>query len=430
MKGLCKATIKKRLLAAVLAVFLAMALPLPEMTSGGRVQAAGSTAEIANVVVFVKYQDDTKDIFNATNDSFSNWQMIKKMYDSDQDSFSNYIQAVTEGKVHVTNYFPQEQSGGQRVQTLVISRNDGNGYIVNAVVKALADGRISMNTTDKLDNRQAGILDNLTIIVQGNVADPNKGESAFKSVYAGSEKVNGLLIRDYNMIPSAKLVLENPAVNALPQQGVIAHEFLHTLGLPDLYRSSGSGDPVGRWDIMASVSCFLQYPLSYLRARQGWIPMKTIDKSGTYTLTAVSESGGDKVFVLKTPLSESELICLEYRKQATDPNRFDYRIPTSGLLMYRVDDKIEGLTNNAGKNYIYVYRPGVTHPEAATDGYIDRAALDVTAGETSYGTTDLDADFTQNTLYYSDGSNSGIRISDLKLSSDQSKLTFTVTFAD
>ena len=223
MKGLSKATIKKRLLAAVLALILAMVFPLPEMASAGRVQAAGSTAEIANVVVFVKYQDDTKDIFNATNGSFSNWQMIKQMYDSDQDSFSNYISAVTEGKVHVTNYFPQELSGGQGVQTLVIPRNGGNGYVVSAVVKALADGQISMSTTNKLDNRQAGILDNLTIIVQGNVADPDKGESAFKSEYPGPEKVNGLQVRNYNMIPSAKLVLENPGLNVLPQQGVLAH---------------------------------------------------------------------------------------------------------------------------------------------------------------------------------------------------------------
>lgn len=433
MKSPSKATIKKRLLAAVLALILAMAFPLPEMTSAGKVQAAGSTAEIANVVVFVKFQDDTKDIFNATNNENSssmyyrsNWQEIKKMYDLDPDSFSNYISAVTEGKVHVTNYFPQELSGGQRVQTLVIPRG---GNIINEVVKALSDGRIKINTTDKLDNRQAGILDNLTVIIQGNTTD--RGESAFKAMYSGQDEVNGLLIRNYNMIPSASLLSENAAANALQQQGVIAHEFLHTLGLPDLYRNSGAGDPVGIWDIMASASCYLQYPLSYLRAREGWLsPVKTIDKSGTYTLTAVSGSGGDKVFALKTPLSDSELICLEYRKQATDPYQFDYRIPTSGLLMYRVDNKVDGLTNNAGKNYIYVYRPGVTHPEAATDGTTNQAALDVSKGETSYGTTNLNADFTQNTLYYSDGSNSGIRISDLKLSPDQSQLTFTVTFAD
>lgn len=434
MKGLGKVTVKRRLLAAVLAVFMAMALPLPEMASAGRVQAAGSTAEIANVVVFVRFQDDTKDIFNATNKKTgteyrSNWQKIKNMYDVDRDSFSKYISEVTDGKVHVTNYFPQELSGGQGVQILEIPRGGGNDYIIQEVVKALSKGQIFKNLTGKLDNREKGILDNLTVIIQGDVTDKDK--AAFKSVYAGPENVNGLLIRNYNMIPSAKLVMENAADNVLEQQGVIAHEFLHTLGLPDLYRSSGmKGDPVGCWDIMASVSCLLQYPLSYLRARQGWISMKTVKQSGTYTLTAVSESGGDKVFVLKTPLSDSELICLEYRKKATDPNRFDYNIPSSGLLMYRVDTKVDGLTNNGGKNYIYVYRPGVTHPEAATDGDLNHATLDVSKGENSYGTTDLNADFTQDTLYYSDGSNSGIRISDLKLSADQSQLTFTVTFAD
>lgn len=434
MKGLCKVTVKRRLLAAVLAVFMAMALPLPEMASAGRVQAAGNTAEIANVVVFVRFQDDTRDIFNDTNKKTgteyrSNWQKIKNMYDVDRDSFSKYISEVTDGKVHVTNYFPQELSGGQGVQILEIPRGGGNDYIIQEVVKALSKGQIFKNLTGKLDNREKGILDNLTVIIQGDVTDKDK--AAFKSVYAGPENVNGLLIRNYNMIPSAKLVMENAADNVLEQQGVIAHEFLHTLGLPDLYRSSGmKGDPVGCWDIMASVSCLLQYPLSYLRARQGWISMKTVKQSGTYTLTAVSESGGDKVFVLKTPLSDSELICLEYRKKATDPNRFDYNIPSSGLLMYRVDTKVDGLTNNGGKNYIYVYRPGVTHPEAATDGDLNHATLDVSKGENSYGTTDLNADFTQDTLYYSDGSNSGIRISDLKLSADQSQLTFTVTFAD
>ena len=50
------------------------------------------------------------------------------------------------------------------------------------------------------------------------------------------------------------------------EQGVLIHEFMHSIGYPDLYRSSGAATPVGRWDIMASVSTFVQYPLSYLRS--------------------------------------------------------------------------------------------------------------------------------------------------------------------
>lgn len=437
MKILCRVMQKKkglRLLAAALAIVLAAAFPLPETAGIGTAQAAGSTQEIANVVVFVKFQDDNKDIFNAVNNQAtpaqSNWQEFKNMYDLDQDSFSNYIAAITENKIHVTNYFPQERADRKGVQTLVIPRGDGQGYIAGQVVKALSDGRISMGAiSDKLDNRQNGVLDNLTVIIQGNATD--WGQAAYRATYAGSGGFNGIRIMDYNVIPSSSLVSENASLSYRSRQGVIAHEFLHTLGLPDLYRDSGNGAPVGYWDIMASVSGFLQYPLSYLRAREGWIPMKTITQSGEYTLTAVSEIGGDKVFALRTPLSDSELICLEYRRRSTDPNKFEYSIPDSGLLMYRVDNKVDGLSNHAGKNYIYVYRPGGTYLDAVDDdNAIKNAALNPDKGRTKYGTTDLGADFTQNTLYYSDGSNSGIEISNVQLSTDQKRLTFTVTFAD
>ncbi len=438
MESLCKAMLKKkrrRLLAVMLAVVLAVVFPLPDMQGMGEAQAAGRTQEIANVVVFVKYQDDTRDIYNAVNNlatpARSNWQELKNMYDLDQDSFSNYISAITEGTVHVTNYFPQERTDRKGVQTLVIPRGDGQGYIVGEVVKAITAGKISMDTTNnKVDNREKGILDNLTIIIQGDKTD--WGEAAYKARYSGQGSLNGIRILDYNVLPSASLVSENASLSYRSRQGVIAHEFLHTMGLPDLYRDAqNSGTPVGYWDIMASVSGALQYPLSYLRAREGWIPMKTITQSGQYTLTVASGTGGNKVFALRTPLSDSELICLEYRRKGTDPNGFEYSLPGSGLLMYRVDNKVEGLSNHAGENYIYVYRPGVTHPEAGTDAAgVNNAALDVTKGQTGYGTTDLSADFSRNTLYYSDGSNSGIQISGLKLSSDQTKLTFTVTFAD
>lgn len=439
MRGWCKAIFmkKRRLLAAVLAVLLAVALPLPELTGQGEVQAAGNTAEIANVVVFVRFRDDTRDIFNATNGQTginyrSNWQEIRNMYDLAPNSFSNYITAITEGKVHVANYFPQEHSGGQGVQTLTLPQSSVSGSpIVNEVAKALADGRISMGAdTGKLDNVETGFLDNLTIIIQGDITD-HPQNAAYRSTYAGTESFNGLRIGNVIELPSKELVAENTVNYARDQQAVIAHEFLHTLGLPDLYRKNGDGVPVGSWDIMASVgpAGLLQYPLSYLRYRQGWIPMKTITQSGTYTLTAVSQSGGDKLFVLRTPLSDSELICLEYRKKGSDSNEFEYPIPSSGLLIYRVDNKVEELSNQTGQNGIYVYRRGVTHPETADDTR-DWAALDGTAGKTGYGTTDLSAGFEQNTLYYSDGSNSGIQISDVKLSSDGSRVTFTVTFAD
>lgn len=431
----------KCFLAIALAVVLAVSLPLPFLPAG-RTEAAGTTQNVANLVIFVKYGNDNKDIFNATSGTASNWKQIKQMYEDgigygNNDSFRSFISAVTEDRINVTNFFPQERSGKTGVDTLKMTINSGSeGTLVKEVIDAFNRNQIQIDTdANKLDNLQSGVIDNLTIIVQGKITGGK--ESAFHSTYAGEGRIHGLCVGDYNIIPSSDLVWENPAeVHALSEQGVIAHEFLHTLGLPDLYRQSGDGQPVGIWDIMASVSCFLQYPLSYLRARQGWITMGNITQSGTYTLTAASEQGdGTKVFALRTPLSDTEFICLEYRRQGGTATDFDYRIPASGLLMYRVDNKVPYLSNHSGQNYIYVYRPGVTDPEAGTDkmsngfNLVHSAALEVKAGA-SYGTTDLGAHYTKNTLYYSDGSNSGIKISDLKLSSDGTKLTFTVTFAD
>lgn len=431
-------------LVMLLAVALMISLPLPFLPHE-RAEASGT--QMANVVIFVRLKSDNRDIFNAQYSSgsitYSNWQRIKRMYDEGtgtgfNNSFANYISVVTENNVRVTNYFPQENPDkkGVKVYTLSSDSNGGGSGLVESVVDAINKNEIILDArNNKLDNRNSGYIDNLTIILQGDTINGEK--TAFHTTYAGTAKINGsgLRVSHYNVIPSSMLVSNDASLYVAAEQGAIAHEFLHTLGLPDLYRKNGVGEPVGAWDIMASTGPFLQYPLSYLRARQGWISMGNITQNGTYTLTAVSEPGGNKVFALRTPLSDSEFICLEYRRKNADLNRFEHRIPSSGLLMYRVDTKVDGLDNRAGKNYIYVYRPGVTDPELAADkdaniNRVHKAALDVTAGETSYGSTDLGADFTKDTLYYSDGSNSGIQISDVKLSSDQKQLTFTVTFAD
>ena len=115
------------LLSALLAVALTVSMPLPFLPHG-EAQAAGSAKDITNVVIFVRHSSDARDIFNATSvdstgQQWSNWKRIRKMYDEGNgaggynNSFSSYIWAVTEGAVKVTNYFPQERSGKNGVQT-------------------------------------------------------------------------------------------------------------------------------------------------------------------------------------------------------------------------------------------------------------------------------------------------------------------------
>lgn len=419
------------------------------------VKAQGTTQEVANLVIFVKFSDDDRDIYNATYSSTytrENWQLIKKMYDSNithdytdgkeyDNSFKNYIKTISNGKVNVSNYFPQERENQTGVNTYTlsgtISSYTSGSMIVAEVVGALRDGSIDLSGIDaqQLSNVTAGYIDALTIVVQGESTGADSPIHPHKAMYGGVDTVLGLKVNNYIIMPSKSLVEEDASIGMGDGQGVIAHEFLHVLGFPDLYRYGDDGVPVGLWDIMASNSMFMQYPLSYLRAKQGWVDMNWITTSGTYTLTAVSEEGGNQVYAIKTPLSDSEYIVIEYRIKGESINGFEYKIPSSGIVMYRVDDKVEYHTNAAGDNYIYVYRPDVTDPESGKDSTsgmnnVYKAAIDVEKGETGYGSNDLTKSFTANTLYYSNGQNSGIEISNATLSADGKQVTFNVTFPD
>lgn len=454
---------RKSFLKNIYVFLMVLALFVNCLTVGTNVQeikAADTNQEVSNLVVFVRFSDDTRDIYNAVYDSGSytrsNWNLIKNMYeynpnhdyteDVDYDnSFKNYISTISNGKVNVTNYFPQEYADETGVVTYTLLEAEASytsgTMIVAEVVNALSDGSIPLPdiSAEDLCNVDAGCIDALTIVIQGESSGRESPIHPHKAMYGGSETVLGLKVNNYIIMPSGSLVSDDASISmgGQQEQGVIAHEFLHVLGFPDLYRYEDDGVPVGAWDVMANNNIFLQYPLSYLRAQEGWVDMNWITTSGTYTLTAVSEDGGNQVYAIKTPLSDSEYIVLEYRKQEDSLYAFEHRIPSSGLLMYRVDDKVEYKTNAQGDNYIYVYRPDVTDPEAGKD-YISgtstntvyNAALDVENGETGYGSTDLSLPYTANTLYYSDGQNSGIKISNATLSADGNELTFTIDFAD
>lgn len=454
------ATLPRRLACLLLAVILAVGL----LPLGGVFTAFAEElpSEMANVVVFVRLKDASDDFAVPEN-----WAKIKGQFDSDPYSFVKYIDEISEGRMQVKNYFPQIRTntdGKEYISSYELPQSSYDAYggglgggadaaLIDDVVKALSAAQHDPNdplylnpANGGLDNRETGVLDNLTIVLQGMTF--NGGDHSFKGNYSGEETVGGLRVSCYNAMPSINLIDVTDSddlvhMSGFGGQGVIAHEFLHTLGLPDLYRLVGNGDPVGPWDIMSSAAYTLQYPLGWQRKALGWLAaeeQQEITQSGDYTLTAVDRPGGVKLITVKTPLSESatETICIEYRKQNTEYHAIEWCIPGSGLLFYRVDDKVEDHTNISGKNYIYVYRPGVTAQEDATDTEtITNSGQTITRNRVygaalggdgaSYGSTDLSADFTQNTLYYSSGRNSGVQISNLQFSGDT--VSFHVEFA-
>lgn len=393
----------------------------------------GGAETMANLIVFVKFPEDTTtEISDNAQKIMMYYNDTSKMYvgSSIDFSFKKYISEISRGKLNVNNIFPQLDGDTITPFTLSASHDNSNdNSIIQEIIGALNSGKIKM-PSDRLDNKYSGVIDNLTVIIQGRCPSGSDFMWPHKSVTDVSTKINNKYqFGNYNFIDSYSVTGTVAAC-----QGVITHEFLHSVGLPDLYRRSGTdGTPVGVWDIMASNSFFMQYPLSYQRYKLGWIPMQQITQSGTYTLDPVSDPDSDTIlYEIKTPMSASESFMLEYRKKITTNFSnlgFETKIPSSGLLIYRVNKSVVNQTNAWGEDYLYVYRPGETSASASA-GDLFKSALDPNDNRTSFGVADLDAPLTDGTMFYSNGTNSGIVISDVKYNDDSSQITFHVEFPD
>ena len=393
----------------------------------------GGAETMANLIVFVKFPEDTTtEISDNAQKIMMYYNDTSKMYvgSSIDFSFKKYISEISRGKLNVNNIFPQLDGDTITPFTLSASHDNSNdNSIIQEIIGAFNSGKIKM-PSDRLDNKYSGVVDNLTVIIQGRCPSGSDFMWPHKSVTDVSTKINNKYqFGNYNFIDSYSVTGTVAAC-----QGVITHEFLHSVGLPDLYRRSGTdGTPVGVWDIMASNSFFMQYPLSYQRYKLGWIPMQQITQSGTYTLDPVSDPDSDTIlYEIKTPMSASESFMLEYRKKITTNFSnlgFETKIPSSGLLIYRVNKSVVNQTNAWGEDYLYVYRPGETSASASA-GDLFKSALDPNDNRTSFGVADLDAPLTDGTMFYSNGTNSGIVISDVKYNDDSSKITFHVEFPD
>ena len=176
---------------------------------------------------------------------------------------------------------------------------------------------------------------------------------------------------------------------------------------------------------MAGPNLTASYPLAYTRSELRWMDIETLKESGTYTLWPAEGASGNRAYILKTSRSDSEFFVVEYRKKPENKQDYDYYIPESGLIVYRVNNAVDYHTNKEGNNYIYVFRKDTTDPAKAQEN-----AFKATVGgqyRSSLGSSDLNAHYTSDTIFYSDGSNSGIVIDNVVTKEDGS-VSFDVEF--
>lgn len=402
----------KKLSCAVMAQTLLL-FAVPVVT----VNAKTAAVQVNNIVLFAQSDSLSKSNFmeNRTTDIVAMCNDTNTFH-----SLSGYINAISYSNMQVTSYFPQMENG--TIIPYVLSYDETEYLNCEQIALEILQN-VSIPDDIPMDGNSDSIVDNIIFVIDGKAVDMSSPiwPRAFSM---NGIKLNGLSVNRVNIQNSTQL-FENQITGA---EGVLCHEFLHSLGYPDLYRNKRTGTPVGLWDIMASNSIFLQYPLAYHRAAVSeWLYSEDITSSGTYTLSPASSDSGNRLYLLKTPLSDTEFFAVEYRKQGTRySDEIDVKIYGTGLVVYRVNTEADG--NFKGEqDEIYVFRPGETalnvgNGDLFSSNYGGENAPD------SVGSLDWNADITDGALVYSNGTNSGIRISDIVIAEDS--LTFSVDFAD
>lgn len=400
-------------------------------------QNSKKTGQRCNVVLFVQFPEDkTEDYFNTHQErliyekkselltGFAAYdRILNGKGERNRSSLSTYIDAISEGKLKINHIFPQYDGAKIIPITMEHSVDYYDSYAGEArlLEEAVSKAGKMISSSEKVDLDGDQIVDNLMILVhhetnssRDSIFYPHKADSS------GNLKLNGKYVGPYVLINTGNLW------SILSQQGLICHEFLHTLGLPDLYRNQNVEGtinyPVDTWDIMARNSVYLQYPLSWQRKQLGWIDLPEQNKSGTYTLYSPGTKGKDYSFIIKSPMSDTEFFVVEYRKKGEDRSEeLDIKIPGSGLIIYRVDTTKEELGNISGDDYLYIFRP-----ENKDD--VNQAFLSEEAGRTSFGNSDWSKGVKDDAITYSDGSNSGIVIDQVGKAADS--ISFRLTIPD
>ncbi len=153
--------------------------------------------------------------------------------------------------------------------------------------------------------------------------------------------------------------------------GVFAHEYGHSLGLPDLYDTDNSSEGIGNWSLMAGGSWnFVSRPGdrpahmdAWSKYFLGWVTPTEV--SGTLIdqpITGAATAPDVYKLLPGDPLS-GEYFLVENRQKSG----FDAGLPGAGLLIWHIDgNKISNAMNSNTVNNYECYPGG---PSCATDHY-------------------------------------------------------------
>ncbi|MEN6501204.1 MAG: M6 family metalloprotease domain-containing protein [Tenuifilaceae bacterium] len=407
-------------------------LDITKGTSGIAPLRAVKGVTMNNIVVFIRFKDDV-----VADENISYYENV---YNGSSASVANYYSTVSYGKFSVSSTF-YPQLNGTLVTWYVDENNrnyyqpydattNPNGYNPDAsnyndptssiyrehtlLKKAVEAVGASIPTGINLDINGDNYIDVISFILAGSNDSWNDLLWPHQwSLWSQSAFINGKQVGDYT------LQLQYFGGSQI-DLGTLCHEMFHAVGAPDLYHYDDDLNlsPVGYWDIMEGT---LDYPqnmgahMKYLYG--GWIDqIPEITTSGTYTLSPLATSPTGNSYKIPSPNSYSEYFVVEYRKKES----YDSDLPGNGLLVYRINSKLEGVGNADGPpDEVYIYRPNGT---PTLNGSINSAHFNSSVGRTSIN------DNTNPSSFLTDGTNGGLKISNITAAGETISFDATIDF--
>lgn len=398
----------------------------------------GAEKTINNIVILIRFKGENEFMNEEKSIQLENsYNLFKdlnkdKVADLGSISLNSYINDLTYGKVKVSSsFYPKNDTTYLSIEAPetreYYEQYPAGSKEENDFIKWVFDSvKNDINLTpDELDANNDGKIDIVTFLCSGSTTKNNM-LWAHATNFSGDASLNGKRLSAYNIINVG--TPENNIFNKNILK-VVVHEFLHVFNYPDLYRYYYRGTPVGEWDIMASSIGYGQLPLMYTRNLYSNlnINIREINTDGTYTLKNSQSSNKDDVlaYKIKSPMSDKEYFMVEFRKNS---GNWDSSLPGSGLIVYRINENVDYSKGNREgyPDHIYVFRPGEVNSTFAS-GNTKNAFLSEESGRTSIGTSDLKGSFNSNSLFFEDGRNSGIVISNVG-SAKGEEISFKVTF--
>jgi len=207
------------------------------------------------------------------------------------------------------------------------------------------------------DNDGNGFVDAFVVVHAGGGAEQTGSNDdiwSHKWVLPGSARtVDGTQAYAYLTVPEDSKV------------GVCAHELGHLLfGWPDLYDADYTSAGIGDWCLMAGGSWngggdMPAHPSAWCKADQQWVSVVAPSADGPLTLADVKDEPHEVVRLWRSGEGGGEYFLVENRQRS----RFDAELPGEGLLVWHVDDGMDGNTDEAHYQVALVQADGLRELE-------------------------------------------------------------------